>query len=96
MSKSQTKDTEPIVVISDVKSEIIDKSINKEKLTIGDFSINQDDLFLVGDAEIDDKGLVNHHLSSANDLYTNGITQIITQVFKVEKDIDNQKLRNLS
>ena len=91
MSKSQTKDTEPIVVISDVKSEVIDKSINKEKLTIGDFSINQDDLFLVGDAEIDDKGLVNHHLSSANDLYTNGITQIITQVFKVEKDIDNQR-----
>jgi DNA-directed RNA polymerase beta subunit len=63
----------------------------KEKITVGDFSIDQDDLFLVGDAEIDDKGLVNHHLSSANDLYTNGIPQIITQVFKVEKDIVNQR-----
>lgn len=93
MSKSQTKDAEPIDLTSDseVKSEVIDKSIKKEKLTIGDFSLNQDDLFLVGDAEIDDKGLVDHHLSSANDLYMNGITQIITQVFKVEKDIDNQR-----
>jgi DNA-directed RNA polymerase beta subunit len=67
------------------------ESVIKEKLNIGDFSIKQDDLFLVGDSEIDDKGLVNHHLSSANDLYTNGITQIITTVFKVEKDIDNQR-----
>ena len=72
-------------------SELIEKSIKKEKQVVGDFSINQDDLFLVGDAEIDEKGLVNHHLSSANDLYTNGIAQIITAVFKVEKDIDNQR-----
>jgi DNA-directed RNA polymerase beta subunit len=62
-----------------------------EKLSVGDFSINQEDLYLVGDAELDDKGLVHHHLSSANDLYTNGIPQIITQVFKVEKDINNQR-----
>jgi DNA-directed RNA polymerase beta subunit len=90
--------------ITDKTSPIIDSSIlekkdspyefddsKKEKIFVGDFSIDQDDLFLVGDAEIDDKGLVNHHLSSANDLYTNGIPQIITQVFKVEKEIVNQR-----
>ena len=63
----------------------------KEKLNVGDYSIEQDDLYMVGDAELDEKGLVHHHLSSANDLYTNGIPQIITQVFKVEKDIANQR-----
>lgn len=66
-------------------------AFKKEKLIIGDYSINQDDLFSIGDAEITDKGLVHHHISSANDLYTNGIPQIITQVFKVEKDIINQR-----
>ena len=67
------------------------KNIIKEKLDICDYSVEQDELFDVGDAEIDDKGLVYHHKSSANDLYTNGIPQIITQVFKVEKDILNQR-----
>jgi DNA-directed RNA polymerase beta subunit len=63
----------------------------RDPLVVGDYSINQDDLFLVGDAEIEDKGLVHHHIESANDLYKNGIQQIITTVFKVEKDIDNQR-----
>lgn len=65
--------------------------IKKDKIVVGDYSINQDDLFLVGDAEIDEKGLVSHHIESANDFYRNGIQQIITTVFKVEKDIDNQR-----
>jgi DNA-directed RNA polymerase beta subunit len=63
----------------------------KAKLHIGDYSIDQADLFMVGDAELDANGLVNHHISSANDLYTNGIPQIITQVFKVDKTIYNQR-----
>ena len=57
----------------------------------GKNSIEQDDLFLLGDAELDNKGLVYHHISSSNDLYNIGIPQIITQVFKVEKDIINQR-----
>ena len=69
----------------------IDSNYKKEKLTIGDYSIEQDELYAIGDAELDDKGLVHHHISSANDLYSNGIPQIITQVFKVEKDIANQR-----
>ena len=69
----------------------IESNYKKEKLTIGDYSIDQDELYAIGDAELDDKGLVHHHISSANDLYSNGIPQIITQVFKVEKDIANQR-----
>lgn len=66
-------------------------SKNLTKLQIGDFDIEQDDLLSIGDAEIDSKGLAYHHISSADDLYTNGIPQIITQVFKVAKDIANQR-----
>jgi DNA-directed RNA polymerase II subunit RPB2 len=60
------------------------------KIRVGDYSLTNEDVFLVGDAEIDDKGLVHHHISSVNDLYGIGIPQIITQVFKLEfviKDI---------
>jgi DNA-directed RNA polymerase beta subunit len=64
---------------------------NKEKLNVGDFSVVQDDLYLVGDSEVSEKGLADHHISSANDLYKNGIPHIITTVFKVEKDIANQR-----
>jgi DNA-directed RNA polymerase beta subunit len=64
---------------------------NLEKMKVCDYTIDQHDLFLIGDAEIDDKGLVDHHISSVNDLYQNGLMQIITQVFKVEKDINNQR-----
>ena len=48
-----------------------------------DYSINADDIFLVNDAVIDEKGLVDHHITSANDLYEIGIPQIITQVFEI-------------
>jgi DNA-directed RNA polymerase beta subunit len=64
--------------------------INKN-FNIGDYSIDEDELFLVGDAEIEEKGLVYHHISSANDLYKNGIPHIITKVFKAERDIHNQR-----
>jgi len=94
---ADSKAEEDIVVNEPVVSEIFKpdnfdaKDISKDKITIGDFAIAQDDLFLVGDAEIDDKGLVDHHISSSNDLYTNGIPHIITQVFKVEKEIENKR-----
>lgn len=54
-------------------------------------NLNQEDLFLVIDALIDLKGLVSHHLESANNFYTNGIKQIITQGFKIEKNILNRR-----
>lgn len=56
-----------------------------------DFDINPDDLFLVGDAFIDEKGLNGHHLESANNFYATGIKQIITEGFDIQKDIVNRR-----
>jgi DNA-directed RNA polymerase beta subunit len=90
MSKSKNQENDKSI---DLKNNVDEyqSNIKKEKLNIGDYTIQQDDLFLVGDAEVSDKGLVYHHISSADDLYTNGIPQIITQVFKVEKEIENKR-----
>lgn len=51
--------------------------------------LNSFDLYSVIDAEIDYRGLVDHHLSSINDFYNIGLKEIITKVFQVEKEIDN-------
>jgi len=56
-----------------------------------DYSIQDDDLYLVGDSLIDLHGLISHHLNSANNFYKNGIRQIITQGFKIEKNIINRR-----
>lgn len=56
----------------------------KEKiLPVGDYGIAPDDLVLIWDSLIDDKGLVDHHISSANELLEIGIPQIITSVFEI-------------
>lgn len=65
---------------------------SKNKLIIGDYNVDQDDLLLITDAEIQEKSLVGHHIESMNDLYINGIPQIITQIFEVEKDIENTRI----
>ena len=87
----QSSATESSIIEHSQSSTKPDASDKKDDLNIGDYSINQDDLFLVGDAEIDAKGLVSHNISSADDLYIKGLPQIITKVFKVEKDIINQR-----
>ena len=56
-----------------------------------DFTYEQDELYLVGDALLDSRGLVSHHLESANNFYSKGIKQIITQGFKIEREIINQR-----
>ena len=56
-----------------------------------DYSIDGDDLFLVGDSLINLKGLVSHHLESANNFYKNGIKQIITNGFVIAKDLLNRR-----
>lgn len=56
-----------------------------------DHDIKQDDLLLIGDALIDQKGLISHHLDSANNFYKNGIRQIITQGFKIEREVVNRR-----
>jgi DNA-directed RNA polymerase beta subunit len=54
-------------------------------------NLNNNDMYLVGDLELVKKKLVNHHIESMNELYEIGIDQIITRVFKIEKDIVDLK-----
>lgn len=56
-----------------------------------DFTIKGDDLLLIGDSLIDNKGLIWHHIESANNFYNNGIKQIITEGFKTEKELINKR-----
>lgn len=60
---------------------VVDKKLN----TINEqsYNIKQDEIFMVGDAVLDERGLIDHHLQSCNDLYTDGINQIITEVFAI-------------
>lgn len=60
-------------------------------MEVGDFSIDQKDLVLVGDRQIQEIGLAHHNLDSTNHLYENGLSQIITQVFKIEKEVYNTR-----
>jgi DNA-directed RNA polymerase beta subunit len=60
-----------------------------EEMIIGDYTINVDDVYAVGDAELDARGLVHHHITSADDLYEIGIPQIITQVFELNLRLDD-------
>jgi DNA-directed RNA polymerase beta subunit len=60
---------------------------------IGDYSIDPNDIYLVGDTELEAKGLIHHHLESINELYDIGLKQIITQVFKIEKTIEEYDLK---
>lgn len=61
-------------------------SISKDNMNF-DYTINADDIFLVGDAVIDEKGMVNHHITSADDLYEIGIPQIMSQVFEINMSL---------
>lgn len=54
-----------------------------------DTSMNSDDLYLVGDSFLDEKTLIGHHLESANKFYTEGIKQIITDGFSIQREITN-------
>lgn len=58
---------------------------------VGDYSIDSSDLFAIGDTVLSTKGLVDHHLSSANELLNIGIPQIITRVFEVEMTLTDIK-----
>ena len=51
--------------------------------------IPPNDFYLVVDAELQEKGLVSHHKSSFNTFVEVGIEQIITSVFKLDRQIHN-------
>lgn len=67
------------------------ESSKQLKFSEFDTSIKPDDLYLVGDSLIDEKGLIGHHIESANNFYANGIKQIITEGFDIQKDIINKR-----
>jgi DNA-directed RNA polymerase beta subunit len=56
-----------------------------------DYSIEQDDLLLTMDAMIDEKGLISHHIESCDELYTIGISQIVSSVFQIDMSLDDIK-----
>ncbi len=66
-------------------------SETKAKIAIGDYQLSDRDTFLVGDAEIDKNGLVDHHISSTNRFYEHGIEQIIVHGFEVKANIFNER-----
>lgn len=82
-------------------SKIKKESKESKDIIIGDYDIDQDDLFLVGDAILKEKGLIDHHLNSCSEFYGVGLSQIIEHVFSInlslydikrneeDKDIDH-------
>jgi DNA-directed RNA polymerase beta subunit len=57
-----------------------------------DYTIDGEDLILVGDSSLQEpKDLIIHHLNSTNNFYTHGISNIITQGFKIERTIQNKR-----
>lgn len=54
-------------------------------------TLNESDLFIVGDSEVETKGLIHHHINSMGVFYTSGIKNILLDVFKAVKDIYNER-----
>lgn len=49
----------------------------------------KEEMLLANDSYLDKIGLVDHHKSSINDFYRHGVSQIITDVFGLDKDISD-------
>jgi DNA-directed RNA polymerase II subunit RPB2 len=88
-SKSESTTHNRLKFNPDVLS-VFDKSISLN-ISKFDYSIKNDDLYLVGDAFIDEKGLIGHHLDSANNFYTTGVKSIVTEGFDIRKTIINRR-----
>ena len=56
-------------------------------------NLRPEDLIVVVDAEIDSKGLVGHHKDSFNAFLSDGINQIVTQLFEIDKTIRNERTK---
>jgi hypothetical protein len=62
----------------------------EKKLIIEEFkTLPLDCLYTVADSFLDEHGLVQHHIASANNFYTKGVQQIISQGFKIGREMQN-------
>ncbi len=55
---------------------------------LSDANITNKDLISIGDARIKEIGLIYHNIQSFNNFVEIGIKQIITEIFKIDKDFD--------
>jgi DNA-directed RNA polymerase beta subunit len=55
-------------------------------------SIDPDILPVVIDAQIDKRGLAGHHINSFNSFTSHGLAQIVTQLFKIDLSINNERV----
>jgi len=57
------------------------------------FNVREDHLYSVIDSAIDKLTLAGHHLENFNNVGSTGINQIVTQLFQVEKNMQNERTK---
>ena len=77
VSKSNNKSSKTIIKLTDLAS----------------YQISEDNLISVIDSEVESATLVGHHVDSFNNFMSTGINQIVTQLFQVEKTIQNERTK---
>ena len=66
------------------------KALDGKDFVIKEFvPLPPDSLYTVADSFLDENGLVQHHIASANNFYTKGVQQIISQGFKIGREMQN-------
>lgn len=67
------------------------RNFSQEKIKDSEIETHssKEEMLLALDSYLDKIGLVDHHKSSINDFYQHGVSQIITDVFEIDKDITN-------
>lgn len=63
------------------------------KKVIRSIDITEDDLISVLDSEIEKSTLSGHYINSFNNFMSSGINQIVTQLFQVEKTMQNERTK---
>src|SRR6185437_10039339 len=83
----------------ETKKRVIKKDVKKDTKIKSDISdlpstkISEDDLISVIDAEVEKNTLVGHHINSFNNFTATGMSQIITQLFEVNKTSQNERTK---
>lgn len=67
------------------------KSVKIDIKNLPSNNISEDDLITIIDSEVEKNTLVGHHIQSFDNFMSTGINQIVTQLFTVEKTIQNDR-----